>query len=253
MGHRQVPALHRRRPHRLDSYGLSLLTNREVIAVNQGDTPPARPVTASDPQQVWAAKNPGGTYTVALFNLSDAPASVTAYWSTLGFKGKAAVRDLWNKENLGAHTDRITQALPAHGSRLFTVTPRGTALSWTAYEAESGTLGGNASVADCSACSDGRKIGNLYGGGKLTVNDVVVPRSGTYQIKVAYISGDSRSVAVSANGGGADSHKFPSTGDWSTVNSVFVPVSLKAGANTITFDSGAGGYAPDIDRIDVQK
>ncbi|MGW0759054.1 alpha-galactosidase D [Streptomyces sp. NPDC002814] len=238
---------------RLDSYGLSLLTNREVIAINQGNTPPAQPVTASDPQQVWAAKNPNGTYTVALFNLSDAPAPVTANWSTLGFKGKATVRDVWNKENLGTRTDKITQALPAHGSRLFTVTPHGTALAWTGYEAETGTLSGNASVADCSACSDGRKVGNVYGGGKLTVNDVVVAKAGIYQIKVAYISGDSRSVAVSANGGGAVSHKFASTGDWSTVNSVHVAVKLKAGANTITFDSGSSGYAPDIDRIDVQK
>lgn len=238
----------------LDSYGLSLLTNREVIAINQGGAPPAEPVTASDPQQVWAAKNPNGTYTVALFNLSDAPAAVTANWSTLGFKGKASVRDVWNKENLGSHTDTITQALPAHGSRLFTVTPRGTGLAWTGYEAEAdaNTLGGNASVADCPACSDGRKVGNLYTGGKVTVNDLVVAEAGTYQIKIAYVSGDSRSVLVSANGGGATSHRFASTGDWSTVNSVYVPVKLKAGANTITFDSGTG-YAPDIDRIDVPK
>ncbi|WP_406418915.1 alpha-galactosidase D [Streptomyces sp. NBC_01614] len=236
----------------LDSYGLSLLTNREVIALNQSSAPPAEPVTASDPQQVWAAKNPDGTYTVALFNLSDAPASVTANWSTLGFKGKASVRDVWNKENLGSYTDKITQALPAHGSRLFTVTPRGTDLAWTAYEAEAGTLSGNASVADCSACSDGRKVGNLYTGGKLTLDDVVVPKAGTYQIKVAYVSGDARSISVSANGGGGTSHKFASTGDWGTVNSVHVAVKLKAGGNTITFDSGTG-YAPDIDRIDVQK
>lgn len=237
---------------KLDSYGLSLLTNREVIALNRSSAPPAEPVTASDPQQVWAAKNPNGTYTVALFNLSDAPASVTANWSTLGFKGKASVRDVWNKENLGSYTDKITQALPAHGSRLFTVTPRGTDLAWTAYEAEAGTLSGNASVADCSACSDGRKVGNLYTGGKLTLDDVVVPKAGTYQIKVAYVSGDARSISVSANGGGGTSHKFASTGDWGTVNSVHVAVKLKAGANTITFDSGTG-YAPDIDRIDVQK
>lgn len=236
----------------IDSYGLSLLTNREVIGINQSSAPPAEPVTASDPQQVWAAKNPDGTYTVALFNLSDAPASVTANWSTLGFQGKASVRDVWNKESLGSHTDKITQALPAHGSRLFTVTPRGTGLAWTAYEAEAGTLSGNASVADCSACSDGRKVGNLYVGGKVAVNDVVVAKAGTYQIKVAYVSGDSRSILVSANAGGATSHKLASTGDWSTVNSVYVPVKLKAGANTITFDSGTG-YAPDIDRIDVQK
>ncbi|MEV6166792.1 CBM35 domain-containing protein [Streptomyces sp. NPDC051954] len=237
---------------KLDSYGLSLLTNREVLAINQGSAPPAEPVTASDPQQVWAAKNPDGTYTVALFNLSDAPASVTANWSTLGFKGKASVRDLWNKESLGSYSDKITQALPAHGSRLFTVTPRGTGLEWTGYEAEAGTLSGSATVADCSACSDGRKVGNLYTGGKVTVNDVQVAKAGTYQIKVAYVSGDSRSIAVSANGGGGTSHKFASTGDWGTVNSVYVPVKLKAGANTITFDSGTG-YAPDIDRIDVQK
>ncbi|MDT0386532.1 alpha-galactosidase D [Streptomyces dubilierae] len=239
---------------RLDSHGLSLLTNREVIAVNQGATPPARPVTPSDPQQVWAAKNPDGSWTVALFNLADRPAAVTAHWASLGLTGKAAVRDLWNHENLGSYQDRITQALPAHGSRLFTVTPRGGTLTTTGYEAESAanTLSGNASAADCSACSGGRKVGNLYLGGKLTFQKVVVDRPGTYQVKVAYVSGDPRSVEVSANGGGATSHKFPSTGDWGTAETVSVPVTLKAGTNTITFDSGSG-YAPDIDRIDVPK
>ncbi|MFI1853218.1 alpha-galactosidase D [Streptomyces sp. NPDC020480] len=239
---------------RLDSYGLSLLTNTEVIAVDQSDAPPAVPVTPSDRQQVWAAKNPDGTFTVALFNLADAPAAVTADFSTLGFTGKAAARDLWNHENLGTYRDRITQALPAHGSRLFKVTPHGQAVTWSGVEAEdpANTHAGNASVADCSACSGGKKVGNLYQGGRLTFNDVVVAKDGTYQIKVSYISGDARSALVSANGNGSTSHKFPSTGDWSTVNTVHVPVSLKAGANTLTFDSGSG-YAPDIDRIDVPK
>lgn len=191
---------------------------------------------------------------MALFNLADAPAAVTADWTTLGFTGKAAVRDLWNHENLGTYKNRITQALPAHGSRLFTVAPRGTEVTFAPYEAESAvnTLAGNASVADCSVCSADHKVGNLYLGSKLTFNDVVVDKAGTYQVKVAYISGDSRSVAVSANGGGATRHKLPSTGDWGTVETVSVPVGLKAGSNTITFDSGTG-YAPDIDRIDVPK
>ncbi|UUU26871.1 alpha-galactosidase D [Streptomyces sp. DSM 40750] len=237
---------------RLDSYGLSLLTNKEVIAVNQGGTPPARPLTPSDDQQVWAAENPDGSFTVALFNLGDAPASVTADWSALGFSGKARVRDLWNHENLGTYRDKVAQALPAHGSRLFTVTPQGPALTKTAYEAEAGsnTLSGNASVADCGACSGARKVGNLYLGGKLTLNGVTVPKAGRYVVDIAYVSGDARSVRISANGGGATSHKFPSTGDWGTVETVGVPLNLKAGANTITFDSG-DGYAPDIDRIDV--
>nr|BFD87790.1 hypothetical protein StreXyl84_71910 [Streptomyces sp. Xyl84] len=240
---------------RLDSYGLSLLTNREVIAVDQSSAPPAHPVTPADPQQVWAAENPDGTYTVALFNLADAPAAVTADFSALGFTGRAAVRDLWNHENLGTHRDKVTEALPAHGSRLFTLTPRGTTpVTYTAHEAEASTntLSGSASVADCSACSGGKKVGNLYLGGKLTVDDVVVGKAGTYQVKVAYVSGDARSASVLANGGGAVRHTFPATGDWGTVATVTVPVVLKAGTNTLTFDSGPD-YAPDIDRIDVPK
>jgi hypothetical protein len=239
---------------KLDRYGLSLLTNKEVIAVNQGDTPPARPITPSDPQQVWAAKNPDGSYTVALFNLAGSPAAVSASWASLGFTGKADVRDLWNHENLGSLKDEVTEALPAHGSRLFTVTPHGSALPFTGYEAESSanTLAGNASVAACSACSGGKKVGDLYLGGRLTFNDIVVPRAGTYQVRIAYVSGDARSAAISTNGGGATTHKFPSTGDWGTVETVSVPLTLRAGSNTITFDSGTG-YAPDIDRIDVPK
>ncbi|MFF7749380.1 alpha-galactosidase D [Streptomyces sp. NPDC007971] len=237
---------------RLDDYGVKLLTNREVIAVDQGDTPPAKPVTALDPQQVWAAKNPDGGYTVALFNLADAPAAVTADWSSLGFTGRAGVRDLWNHENLGSHRNGITEALPAHGSRLFTVTPHGSALRTTGHEAESAgnTLGGNASVADCSACSGGKKVGNLYLGGRLRFNDIVVDRPGTYLIKVAYVSGDARPVNVSADSGSPVRHRFPSTGDWGSVETVSVPVTLHAGTNTVTFDSGSD-YAPDIDRIDV--
>lgn len=239
---------------RLDDYGVSLLTNREVIALNQGSTPPARPVTASGDRQVWSAKNTDGSHTVALFNLGDSPAAVTADWSTLGFSGRGKVRDLWNHEDLGTYKDKLTQTLPAHGSRLFTVMPRGPEQQTTGYEAESdaNTLSGNAAVGDCAACSGGSKVGNLYQGGKIRFNDIVVREAGRYVIDVAYVSGDPRTVQVSANGNGSTSLKFPSTGDWETAETIGVPVNLKAGTNTVTFDSG-DGYAPDLDRIAVPK
>ncbi|MFJ4846692.1 alpha-galactosidase D [Streptomyces sp. NPDC088733] len=239
---------------RLDAYGTSLLTNREVIAVDQSSTPPARPVTPAGDQQVWAARNADGSRTVALFNLGDTPADVTADWAALGFSGRGSVRDLWSHQDLGSRADKITATLPAHGSRLFTVTPHGPAQATTGYEAEAAgnTLGGGASVADCGACSGSRKVGNLYLGGALRFNDVVVPKAGIYSVKVAYVSGDPRSAQVSVNGGGATPYAFASTGDWGTAETVSIPLSLRAGANTITFDSGSG-YAPDIDRIDVPK
>ncbi|MGQ5261061.1 alpha-galactosidase D [Micromonospora sp. ZYX-F-536] len=238
---------------RLDDYGLSLLTNREVIAIDQNGAAPARPVTPVGDQQVWGSKNPDGSYTVALFNLGDAPASVTAHWASFGFTGTASVRDVWNSRNLGTQRDRITSTLPAHGSRLFTVRP-GTALVSTSYEAEAATntLSGNASVGGCDACSGGQKVGNLYLGGKVQFNDVRVKKDGIYTVNVAYVSGDPRSVTVSSNSGNGTSLKFPSTGDWGTAETVSVQLALKAGANTITFDSGTW-YSPDIDRIDVPQ
>ncbi|MFJ9030620.1 alpha-galactosidase D [Streptomyces sp. NPDC102274] len=239
---------------KLDSYGVSLLTNREVIAVDQSDSPVARPVTPMGDQQVWGTENSDGSYTVALFNLGDSPASVTAHWAAFGFTGNASVRDLWNKENLGPHKNRITAALPAHGSRLFTVKPGGETLPTTGYEAEAAanTLTGNASIAGCDACSGGQKVGNLYTGGKLRFNDVTVKKDGIYTVRVAYVSGDARSVTVSSNSGNGTSLKFPSTGDWGTAKTVSVQLALKAGTNTVTFDSGSG-YAPDLDRIDVPR
>ncbi|MDX6354630.1 MAG: hypothetical protein QOF98_1533 [Streptomyces sp.] len=239
---------------KLDSYGISLLTNKEVIGVDQNTSPVARPVTSVGDQQVWGTKNADGSYTVALFNLSDSPASVTANWGSFGFTGNASVRDLWNKSNLGTYKNKITEALPAHGSRLFTIKPAGTTVATTSYEAEAAanTLTGNASVADCAACSGGKKVGNLYVGGKLQFNNVTVKKDGIYTVNVAYVSGDARSVTVSSNTGNGSSQKFASTGDWNTPETVSVQLALKAGTNTVTFDSGSG-YAPDIDKIVVPQ
>lgn len=77
-------------------------------------------------------------------------------------------------------------------------------------------------------------------------------KDGIYTVKVAYVSGDPRPVTVFSNSGNGSSQKFPSTGDWSTAETVSVQLALKAGTNTITFDSGSG-YAPDIDRIIVPQ
>ena len=72
----------------LDQFGLDLVTNKEVIAVNQVGTP-AQPCPQSPPRsQVWYALNADGTYTVALFNLGLRPsADITANWADSGSPG----------------------------------------------------------------------------------------------------------------------------------------------------------------------
>jgi alpha galactosidase A-like protein/alpha galactosidase C-like protein/fibronectin type III domain protein len=143
---------------KLDGYGLSLLTNDEVIAVDQAGNP-ARPVDQRSDQQVWYARDADGSYTVALFNLGPSAATVTANWQDLGFTGTAKVRDLWSHTNLGTSCDRFSATVPSHGSRLLRVTPTGTqvgpsvptGLHGTGSTAGSVSLAWDASVAGRSS------------------------------------------------------------------------------------------------------
>jgi hypothetical protein len=105
---------------KLDSYGLSLLTNDEVIAIDQQGKP-AQPVDAHAPTQVWYTHNNDGSYTVALFNMTDSPATVTADFSDIGFTGNASVRNVWTHQNSGSYNGSYGAQLPAHGSQLLRV------------------------------------------------------------------------------------------------------------------------------------
>jgi hypothetical protein len=233
---------------KLDSYGLSLLTNRDVIAVNQQGRP-ATPVRSGVNQQVWRVRNADGSYTVALFNLDGVARPVTALWSEVGFEGRASVRDLWKRRDLGTVEGSFTANLPAHGSRLFRVTPRGGAK--TVIEAETGALAGGASVGNCGGCSGGRKVGNIGGAGTLVVDGVTVPRAGEYDLTIGYVDGsDGRWATMSVNGGSGTVVKFAGTRDdnWNTLHAKTVQVTLRAGENTIAF-SAPGGYGPDIDTV----
>ncbi|MCZ4150623.1 alpha-galactosidase, partial [Escherichia coli] len=107
---------------RLDSYGLELLTNDEVIAVNQAGRP-AHPVSMDTKQQVWYANNGDGTYSVALFNLANRSAEVKFKWSDIGLEGPASVRDLWSHSELGTFNEGFSGGLlEPHASRMLKVT-----------------------------------------------------------------------------------------------------------------------------------
>ncbi len=107
---------------KLDSFGLSLLTNDEVIAVDQGGHP-AHPVSMDTQQQIWYSNNGDGTFNVAVFNLGSKAVTMNVKWSDIGLTGAASVRDLWSHTELGAFTGGISGIeLDPHASRLFKVT-----------------------------------------------------------------------------------------------------------------------------------
>lgn len=105
-----------------DAWTLSLLTNDEVLAVNQTGTN-AREISDDNGLIVWASDAADGkSKYVALFNTRDsaAPLPVEMKLEKLGLKS-AAVRDLWAKKDSGKVDGTLTQSVPSHGAMLFKI------------------------------------------------------------------------------------------------------------------------------------
>jgi hypothetical protein len=85
-----------------DEWILSLLTNDEVLAVNQDALgSPAKRVSHKDKLEVWVKELEGGSKAVGLFNRNETNATVDLNWGDAGLIGKQAVRDLWQGKDLG--------------------------------------------------------------------------------------------------------------------------------------------------------
>jgi len=97
----------------------AILTNTDVIAVNQDPLGKQGTLVAtSGSNQVWAKKLSGtNAYAVALFNRSGSATTITVKWSDVGLPaGSATVRDLYAQKDLGPSTDSYTSAsIPSHG------------------------------------------------------------------------------------------------------------------------------------------
>jgi len=97
---------------------LAILTNREVIAIDQD--PAGRQgdrVTAEGPLEVWAKPLSGGAKAVGLFNLSDQPSYVEVDFAQVGLKGPVKTRDIWGAKDLG-RLKAYRALVPAHGVML---------------------------------------------------------------------------------------------------------------------------------------
>jgi hypothetical protein len=105
----------------LDAGAVSILTNPEVIAVDQAAVIPQQIVGGN--QQQWKKTMPDGALAVGVFNLGDGAASIQVDFASLGLSGDASVRDLVARADLGTFTGSFTAVnVPAHGSRLLKVT-----------------------------------------------------------------------------------------------------------------------------------
>ncbi len=114
----------------LDDFTLNLLTNDEVIAINQDPLgKAARLKHQQNGVEIWVKPLEDGSYAVGLFNTADygktpasyfhwdneKPNAYTFDFASIGLKGKYKLRDVWRQKDLGTFDGSFKTEIWHHG------------------------------------------------------------------------------------------------------------------------------------------
>jgi len=110
---------------RLDPFTLNLLTNDDVLAIDQDSLgKPARHVAAVGALDVFLKELEDGSKALGLFNRGDTEQKfVFNKLSKVGITGKQHVRDLWRQKNLADAIGTVEFTVRAHGVALLKFSP----------------------------------------------------------------------------------------------------------------------------------
>ena len=245
----------------------NIVGNTEVIAVNQDTTGlQAHIVTDNGAGLQVLAKNLNGRQSleraVLLFNRTGTTAIISVKWSDLNLEGSATARDLWTKTNLGSKATDYSVSVPSHGVVMLKVVGTKARLKET-FEGEYAWINnfnltqninivanqGRAVVdAACSGRAKASYIGNRADN-FIEFRNVFADVAGKYKLTLTYQSGENRSAIISINGKDTTITNLNS-GSFTTLKSIIFPVNLAKGFNIIKIGN-ATGYAPDVDKINI--
>lgn len=123
----------------LDDFTLNLLTNDEVIEINQDPLgKPARLLSDENGVQIWAKPLADGSYAVGLFNIAnfgktpetyfrwgdEKVQSFTLDFAKIGLKGKFKLHDVWRQKDLGSFSGTFTTDIRHHGVVMLRMFPQ---------------------------------------------------------------------------------------------------------------------------------
>ncbi len=99
----------------MDGLTREILTNRDVIALNQDPLGrQARRAIKDRHVEVWKKPLADGRFALGLLNRGPQAGEVRLKWTDIALKPAWRVRDLWTKEDLGTVRDTITRRVGSH-------------------------------------------------------------------------------------------------------------------------------------------
>jgi len=115
----------------MDEFTLSLLTNDEVIAIDQDALgKQATQISNANGQVIYAKTLEDGSIAVGLFNRGDSENTISFSWGPWGTLPSASsdeiyrIRDLWRQKDLGDFQRKFSAVVSAHGVVLIRLIPQ---------------------------------------------------------------------------------------------------------------------------------
>ena len=247
----------------LPESSLQLLTNKELIALNQDPLGLQAYVVQHEHEGYVLVKDieqkRGNVRAVALYNPSDTACTFSVPFSVLEFDGNVKVRDLVKHADLGSFAGNFEQTLPPH-SGMFLRMEGDTRLEPTVYEAEwaylplYNDLGKNSkgiSYAYDGEASGKMKVGFIGGQPENYAEwaEVYSDKGGRYHMTINYSYGKDRELELTVNDSTIKIHSLADDDDH---HQLTVPVDLKPGYNLVRMGNSYN-WAPDIDNFVLAK
>ncbi len=109
---------------RLDEFTLNLLTNDEVLAIDQDELGTAATLASVDGRkQIYLKPLADGSRAIGVFNLAQERQEVSLAWAALGLEKPGRIRDLWRQHDLPGDAEQMTVSVPRHGVVLLRTWP----------------------------------------------------------------------------------------------------------------------------------
>ncbi|GFP88541.1 alpha-galactosidase [Phtheirospermum japonicum] len=111
----------------MDSVTLALLSNKEVIAVNQDSLGvQGKKIKKDGDLEVWGGPLSGNRVAVVLWNRGSTEATITAHWSDIGLSSTTVVdaRDLWKHSTHDSVKEQISANVAAHDCKMYVLSPK---------------------------------------------------------------------------------------------------------------------------------
>ena len=246
---------------------LALLTNKELIALNQ------------DPlaQQAYVVGKENGCYVLvrdlythngktrafAVYNPTEEPKTVTVDFTSLDLDGKVALRDLFERRDIGTYSHSLKVELPPHATRIYRATAQ-KRLMRSVYEGECGYISDYQELVNNQAAMTGtyEEAPECHGGAKATwlggsaKNDLVwrnvnVPKAGDYHVTLHYQYDQNASFTVDVNGK-EQAHLNTVATHNGHVAIVSATLRLNKGDNTVRLHNDSQRM-PDIDCMIIKQ